>query len=75
MPLTSGLFLIDSARGSIIKVKIRGEKGHPCLVPLEIWKVSDALDVKILAEGLEYCAEIADNENPLSPNLFRTACK
>ena len=40
-PLTSGLDLIKAAKGSIAKANIKGDRGHPCLVPLPIGKVSE----------------------------------
>lgn len=43
---------MDSAKGSMMTVKMIGDSGHPCLVPLVILNESDrALNVYTWAEG------------------------
>lgn len=44
MPKMLGLDRTLSASGSISRLKMRGDRGHPCLVPLEIEKGSDNLE-------------------------------
>lgn len=54
MPVILVLDLIGSARGSITRLKIKGDKGHPYLVPFVVWNgVERRLEVYILAEGVE----------------------
>lgn len=38
MPEIKGFVWMEWASGSIIRVKIRGERGESCRVPLVIWK-------------------------------------
>ncbi len=47
--------LMNCAMGSIDRLNIRGERGHPCLVPLQILKISEVYPlVDTLAIGLVY---------------------
>lgn len=65
---------MDSASGSITRLKIDGERGQPWRVPLVIGKCLERRpDVRTLADGLEYRAIIADRIGPLNPNLVSTA--
>lgn len=41
MPLMSGFSLILRSMGSIVSMKIKGDKEHPCLVPLDTEKALD----------------------------------
>lgn len=53
--------LIFSARVSIINLKIRGDRGHPCLVPLEMLNGLDSMEEQYTwAEGREQRAIIAE---------------
>lgn len=71
-PKIFGCVLILSARGSISRLKIEGERGQPCLVPFDMLKVSDSkLDVKTCAQGEEYNARIADSMGPANPYFCR----
>lgn len=64
---------IDSAKGSIIRTNIMGDKGQPCLVPFVILNNWDRTpDVKTLVAGLEYRAPIASLMKPVNLN-FNTA--
>lgn len=40
-PLTMGSFQIQLAKGSSLRAKSNGDRGHPCLVPLPRAKTSD----------------------------------
>lgn len=61
MPYIKGLDLLASAKGSIIVVKMIGERGHPFRVPLVIGKGSDStLAVYTFARGWEHNAEMAE---------------
>lgn len=52
------------AKGSIIKVKISGDRGHPCL-PFKVAKGSDRIPlVNTWTEGLEYKANMAESILP-----------
>lgn len=42
-PVMLGWVLILSASGSISRLKIEGDRGHPCLVPLDMVKVVDSM--------------------------------
>lgn len=47
--------LMHSAKGSMRRVKIIGQRGHPCLVPLVIWMVLDIIpEVRTTIEREEY---------------------
>lgn len=65
MPLIKRFILIDSARGSIVMAKMRGDRGQPCHVPLVMEKGSDNIPLaRTLADGVVYRALIADNIFP-----------
>lgn len=56
--------LLAAARGSITGENIKGEMGHPCLVPLVISKGLEVMPgVQTLAGGWEYKASIAVRMN------------
>lgn len=62
-----------SARGSIKRANINGDRGHPCLVPFVIENVREKKpEVKTLAEGLEYNEETAEKIGPEKPNFPST---
>lgn len=62
-----------SASGSIIRVNIRGDSGHPCLVQLEIWNGNERVSAEnSRAEGAEYKAIMALWICPCILNLFNT---
>lgn len=68
--------LICSAKGSISRLKIRGDRGHPCLVSLVIWKGEERiLGVYTRTDGVVYRAMIALRIWPLKPNLVRTEAR
>lgn len=53
-PVILGWDLIVSARGSISRLNIEGEKGQPCLVPLQMENALDrTFDVYTCAHGEE----------------------
>lgn len=53
--------LIFLARGSIRRANIKGDNGHPGLVPLAMLKLSENMpSVKTIAEGLVYSAKMAE---------------
>lgn len=65
--------LMACARGSITMAKIKGESGHPCLVPLAMLNGVDVIpDVQTRALGEEYRFSIAVRIVPDSPNLHMT---
>lgn len=69
-PGIKGCVLIASARGSIIRLKMVGERGHPCLVPFEMLKGVDRKPAEYTcADGHEYRARIAFSMEYLKPNL------
>lgn len=73
IPVILLLDLICSAKGSITKLKIKGEKGHHCLVPFVIWNgVERWLDVYTRAESLVYRASMALEIRPSNSNYFIT---
>lgn len=54
-----------AARGSITKANTSGERGHPCIVPFEIVKVSEVIpDVQTFADGWQYKASTAVSIRP-----------
>lgn len=56
-PEISGCVIIFSVRGSISRLNIKGDKGQPCLVPLEIWKGWDNIfKLYTCAHGNKYKA-------------------
>lgn len=62
-----------SARGSIIRLNIVGERGQPCRLPLEILNVFDRNpEVCTCADGQEYRASIVARIGPSNPNLVST---
>lgn len=66
----STINLMVCASGSITMAKIKGESGHPCLVPLVIIKGSDVMpDIQTRALGEEYIFRMADRIVPDKPNL------
>lgn len=68
--------LILVAKGSIIRAKIMGDKGHSWWVPFLMWKALDlSPDTETEAEGLEYNDIKADNIQPENPNLSKTALR
>lgn len=75
-PVICGCDLIGIARGSINKLKIRGDRGYPCLVPLEIEKGEASIpDKYTLADGLAYRAMMAESIFPPNPNVSSTLTK
>lgn len=72
IPLISGEERIYSAKGSIARENISGDKGQPCLVPLVKEKFLDSIPVeKMFAVGWVYNAIMAECMNPWKPNLVR----
>lgn len=60
IPVIVGEDLILSARGSIERAKIRGDRGHPCCVPLVMGKWYEKKTVvKTEADGQVYKEHIA----------------
>lgn len=43
IPEIEAWVLIFCARGSIKRVNIIGDRGHPCLFPLVIWNLSNSM--------------------------------
>lgn len=71
-PVICGDVLIASTNGSIIKLKMDGDKGQPCLVPFEIRKGWESmLEVNTIAEDVEYTAKPADSIGPVKTNFLR----
>lgn len=67
IPLISGEERIYSAKGSIGRENISGDKGQPCLVPLVKEKFLDSIPVeKMFAVGWVYNAIMAECMNPWS---------
>lgn len=59
-PVTLACVLMASTRGSIMRLKIVGDRGQTWRVPLVIWKgVESMLDVYTCAEGQENNASTA----------------
>lgn len=50
-PRISGWDLMANARGSKLKINNRGDKGHPCLVPLHSGNRCDRYSKKITEPG------------------------
>lgn len=72
-PVIEGWDLIFCTKDSNIRFKIAGERGHPCLVPLDMANGLDSkLSVYTWTEGVEYNARMADRNIPWKPNLWRT---
>lgn len=72
-PVIVVVVLMDSARVSIIKLNIIGERGQPWSVPLDILKSLDRRpDVYTCDDGQEYRAIIVVNIGPLKSNLAST---
>lgn len=70
-PFISGQVRIYMARGSISRLKIKGDRGQPCLVPFVMLNGLDsAPDVNTRAEVLEYRARIADNILPVKQKFI-----
>lgn len=54
-----------SAKGSIMRLKISSDKGHPCWVLLVIWNGLDSIsEVYTWAAGFEYNANMVDRMCP-----------
>lgn len=76
MPFLNGETLMAGLKGSITNVKIKGGKGHSCLVSFVMLKESESTEVvKTCAYGLMYNAKIAGRIKPLNPNLVQVACR
>ncbi|KAG9463502.1 hypothetical protein GDO78_021608 [Eleutherodactylus coqui] len=76
IPWIFWLALTVSANGSMIRANIRGDKGHPCLVPLEIANGEERHpEERTLADGAEYRDKMADLMGPEKPNLPRVASR
>lgn len=68
--------LMGSARGSMARSKIIGDRGQPCLLPLVIWNVDEIISATYtLAEGVVYRAMMAEIILSENPNLVKTACR
>lgn len=64
-----------STRGSIRRLKMDGDNGHPLWVPLGIGNIwGSILEVYTLAEGNEYKARMAENMGSVKPNFSRAFC-
>lgn len=75
-PVILGFCLMCSTRGSMSRLKISGDNGHPCLVPLIMangWDIISAENT--WAEGVVYSASKAFNICPLNSNFWRTCCR
>lgn len=58
----------------MVKLKMRGDRGHPWNVPFDIWKGEESISATYTrAEGAEYNAIMADNIGSLKPNLMSTS--
>lgn len=72
MPGNKGFWQIPCTRGSRISVKRRGDRGHPCLVPLCKSNWADIMPfVNTTAHGFE-CSILTQEMNPSpKPKAFR----
>lgn len=71
-----GFWWIACAKGSRISAKRRGDRGHPCLVPLCKSNCGEIMPfVKTAARGFEYSNLIQDMNPFPKPKAFKVAIK
>lgn len=58
----------------MVKLKMRGDRGHPWHVPFDIWKGAESMSATLMrAEGAEYNAIMAVDMDILKPNVMSTS--